>query len=353
MKKIFLILAALMVLTWKAAQAQNIDCSNGFTTGAGPCGTYVTMNGAGNRDGAWWVVGSNAGTTPAISGSKMNLIPQNGNHVALSFMYQPSQVDATSFTSSFDFIPNGQFFSFHLNNSTNSPWGFNGKNFSQGANCENDFFQGYSQPTPPDNVFAIGFDSYSPLTQNGSFSYSGVQIYRSNPYVECPCLPAGSGSCGDNSNYVPITKISTAPVNLTTGSSNTTTGHTYSVSLAYDGDNLTLNMFDKTAGDGCPGSKCFTHTWTGVNIPASVDGDKAWIGFGGSTTSAPSKAPLYVTAASYSSGGGLPPQPSPTATSTSTPTPTMTATNTPNPTPSPSGNCSFTSPAGTARWQCQ
>lgn len=335
---------------------QVINCSNGFAA-TGSCGVFVTMNSS-DAGQHWWVVGSNAGTTPAVSGSKLNLIPQGGNHVALSLMYRQAQLDVRSFTTSFSFIPNGQFFSFHANNSTNNPWGFNGRNFSAGANCENDFFQGYSQDHPPDHVFAVGFDSYSPLTQSGQFTYSGVQIYTSNPYVQCPCMPVGSGSCGSNASNDPITKISTSPVNLTTGSSNTTTGHTYMVNMVYDGNKLTLTMYDQTAGDSCPGSKCFTYSWTGVDIPASVGGDKAWVGFGGSTTSAPSLAPLYVASATYAEGAApaptptptsAPPLPTPTATATSTPTATATTT----PVPPKPGNCSFTSPAGTATWQCQ
>jgi hypothetical protein len=214
----------------------------------------------------------------------------------MALNYQ-TQVNIQAFTASFTFIPNGQNIAFVIQNSNNNPY-FNGSAFSAGAGCEAGFFQGYSQANPPNNMFALELDSYSPLTNNGSFTYSSAQIYSSAPYVQCPCLP--DSECGTNNTPTAIDKISTAPVDLTTGSPNTTTGDTYSATVTYDGTNLTLNLYDVTAGGSCPGSNCFTNTWT-VDIPSSVDGNTAWVGIVGAT-GLPSNSPLYVGSLVYNVG---------------------------------------------------
>ena len=85
--------------------------------------------------------------------------------------------------------------------------------------------------------------------------------------------------------YVLIDKISTSPVALDSpaNAQGTSTGHTYSATLAYDGSNLTLNLYDVTAGGACRGPKCFTNTWNNVNIPSWVGGNTAWVGFTAAT----------------------------------------------------------------------
>jgi len=160
--------------------------------------------------------------------------------------------------------------------------------FSAGAGCEAGFFQAYSQPVPPNNVFALELDSYSPLTETGPFTNSSVQIYQSG---QSPCLPSIQ-------NYPVVDKISTAPVDLTAGSQNTTTGDTYSATVTYDGGNLTLNLYNVTAGGSCPGPSCFTYTWNNVDIPAWVGGNTAWVGFT-AATGLPSNSPLYVESLVY------------------------------------------------------
>ena len=252
-----------------------IDCPSGFSS-SGSCGLGILEGGQ-----SFQLNGTTSGSSPALSGSRALLIPTGATHAALSLNYQ-KQVNVQAFTASFTFIPNGQNVAFVLNNTTNNPWGFNGALFSAGAGCEGGFFQGYDPPTP-NNLFALELDSYSPLTQSGSFTNSSVQIYQA---AQSPCLPTIE-------DYPAITKISTAPLDLTTGSQNTTTGHTYSATVAYDGSNLTLNLYDVTAGGSCPGTNCFTHTWTGVNIPSAVGGDAAWVGLTGAT-GLTSSYPLYV-----------------------------------------------------------
>jgi hypothetical protein len=256
---------------------------------SGTCGVGGLISGG---SGPFKVVGTQNGTTPALSGSQVNLINSGGVHTGLSFNYQ-SLVNVQAFTSTFTFIPNGWNVAFVLNNSNNNPWGFNGANFSQGAGCEAGFFQGFSQPAPPNNLFALELDSFSPLTATGSFTNSSAQIYQGG---QSPCLPNLGGT---DFTYTPITKLSTSPVDLTTGKALTTTGDVYSATISYDGSNVTLNLYDVTAGGSCPGANCFTHTWSGINIPSMVGGSTtAWVGITGGTNQSVQHA-LLINAFNY------------------------------------------------------
>ena len=288
--KLLLFLALLWVLAPPSTQAQVINCPSGFGS-TGDCGVGVFAGGQ-----SFQLNGGPNGSSPGLSGSQVLMIPTGATHVAMSLNYQ-TQVNDQAFTSTFTFVPNGQNVSFMIQNSNNNP-SFNGAVFSNGAGCEAGFFQGYSQPAPPNNVFALELDSYSPLTNNGSFTYSSAQIYTSAPYVQCPCLPISE--CGTNNTPTAIHKISTSPVPLNSpaGAQNTTTGDTYSGTVIYDGGNLTMKLYDVTAGGSCPGSNCFTHTWTGVNISSIVGGNTAWVGLIGAT-GIPSSYPLYINSLVY------------------------------------------------------
>ena len=256
---------------------------------------------------AFAVVGSPNGSNPALSGSQVDLIPTGAPHAALGFIYQ-TKVNTQAFTSTFTFVPNGWNLAFVIQNNT-AAGGGSGPNFSSGAGCEAGFYQAFGNPpAPPNNIFALELDSYSPLTESGSFTYSSAQIYQAG---QSPCLPNDNGP-----NYYPTNKISTSPVNLTTGSQGITTGDVYSATVTYDGTNLTLNMYDVTLGGSCPGASCFTYVWT-VDIPTLVDGTTAYVGFTGGTNQA-SSSPLYVDSFSYTEGSPPPP-----ATSTQATAPTF------------------------------
>ena len=326
--KLVLLLALLWALAPSAAQAQVINCPAGFSS-SGACGVALIGQGANSFKL------SEGGGTQGLVGTQVDLVPANSDHAAISLTYQ-TQVNVQAFTASFTFVPNGWETSFIIQNSNNNPDGFNESIFAAGAGCEADFFQGYSQTVPPNYVFALNFDSYQPLIDGQPFTYSGTQIYTSpvGGYVQCPCQ-SSTESCGTNNSDPPITKISTSPVPLNSpvDSRNTTTGHTYSATVTYDGSNFTLKLYDVTAGGSCPGSSCFTNTWTNVDIPSSVGGTKAWVGLGGSTGSNPVlNVPLYIGSFVYTEGT---PTSTPTPTPTTTVTPTVTPTTIPTPSPTP------------------
>jgi hypothetical protein len=289
-KYLFLAITALVFLG--SAGAQNVfNCSSFASTGT--CGVGSGQN------------FRLAGGVAALSGSQLNFIPAGTTHAGTGLTYF-TPVNAQSFTANFTFVPNGQNVAFVLQNTNNTP-GYDGASFVAGAGCEAGFFQAFGSYPPPNNIFALELDSYSPLTENGSFTYSSAQIYQQG---QSPCLPNDDGP-----NYYPTNKLSTSPVNLTTGSQNTTTGDVYSATLTYSGNSLTLNMYDVTAGGGCPGAKCFTHTWN-VDIPSWVGGNTAYVGLTGAT-GLTSTAPLHIDSFSYSEGSA--PQ-TPTPTQATTPT---------------------------------
>ena len=88
------------------------------------------------------------------------------------------------------------------------------------------------------------------------------------------------------------------PLNSPANSANTTTGHTYSMTVTYTGSNVTEQMYDVTAGGSCPGSSCSTYTWGNVSIPTLVNGTTAYPAITASTNAA-SSSPLYINTWSY------------------------------------------------------
>ncbi len=299
MKRYLLLLAAILGALSSASAQSVFNCPSFTPTGS--CGAATGATQAFNI-----VIG--AQSTPSLSGSRILLLPNGTTHGTAGLEYE-KPVNVQNFTSTFTFVPNGQNVAFVLNNATNNPPN-DGPGFSSGAGCEGGFYQAFDPVHgSPNNIFALEFDSWSYLGSVQSFTYSSVQIYQQN---QSPCNPNDSGP-----NYTLTDKISTSPVALDSPASSegTTTGDTYSATVTYDGSNLTLNMYDVTAGGACPGAKCFTHTWS-VNIPSWVDGDTAYVGFTAATGEV-SVAPLYIGSFSYADGS--------TSTSTSTPPPTPQA----------------------------
>lgn len=302
MRSAILIVLLLLLFSGRArAQTTIFNCLSGWsTTTSAACGIGIL-----GPSGTFQEVGTQNGASPSISGTQLIIIPTGGTHVALSLMYQ-TLVNVQAFNTTFTFVPNGQNVVFMLNNSNNNP-SFNNNAFSAGAGCEANFYQGFAQANPPNNVFALELDSYSPATVGGSFTYSTAQVYQSNPYVQSGCSPAINGETIYN-------KVSTSPVPLNSpaGSQNTANGDTFSANIVYNGTSVVLNLYDVTASGSCPGASCFSHTFTtdaagnAINVTSSVgSSNTAWAGLGAATGIA-SSYPLYINGWSYTvtTGGG-------------------------------------------------
>jgi hypothetical protein len=273
-----LVVLALAVMTLgilipSYGQETSINCTSGFTS-SGMCGT----SGSG---GNFKLIG--AYNVP--SGSQILLVEAKGETHTSSTANYTTLTNDQAFNAVFTFVPNGQNIAFYLQNNNNNN-GFDLVSFIGGAGCESGFFQAFDANAPPNNVFALELDSYSPLTQNGSFTYSSAQIYQMN---QSPCLPNDSGP-----NYWPTNKISTSPVPLDANGQGTTTGHTYSATITYTGTTLTLQLYDVTAHGSCPGSNCFTYTWPYISIPAMVDGTQAYPGISAAIGTVVGNFPLYL-----------------------------------------------------------
>jgi hypothetical protein len=231
------------------------------------------------------------GATYSIEGGAVYLGESagGGGHIGVGMTYQ-KPVNVQAFTATFTFVPNGKNLVFVLQNATNNRVGFNGRNFSSGAGCEAGFYQSFDTDTP-NSIFGLELDSFSPLNSGSfTFTYSSAMIYS---YRQSPCIPQYSPSWSNPTPAQTVpTKISTSPVPLNSPASTalTTTRHNYSATIAYDGSNVTLSLYDITAGGACPGAGCFTHTWNGVNIPSLVGANTAWVGItGGCNSDCPSR----------------------------------------------------------------
>ena len=257
------------------AGAQSINCPSGFNSTSGACG-FSQYGSPGSNN----FYSNNSG---ALSGTADILVPVGAGHAGWGLIYQ-TPVNNQAFTAKFEFVGNGGNLAFVVENAyepTNSVpiWPFL---FNAGAGGEAGFSQfADGLLAAPNHLFALELDSYSPLTNNGSFTSSSVQIYQS---LQAPFLPINN-TAGYLAQYS-TNKISTLPVSLNAPATaqGTTTKDTYSATITYDGYTLTLNMFDVTAGGSCPGTKCFSHSWTGVDIPAITGGTTAYAGFTAGTS---------------------------------------------------------------------
>lgn len=279
MKKTLVLLGALILALCPSLRAQSVfNCSSFASTGS--CGV--------NQGGQpFWNVNQSS-----LSGSQVLLLPSGTDHNVGNLVYQTKE-NVQAFTSTFTFVPDGQNIAFTIQNNNNNP-GFDGNVFAGGAGCEGGFFQAFGSTAPPNNTFALMFDSYGGNAANsGTFTYSSAQIYQS---TQSPCNPNDSGP-----NYWGTNKISTSPVPLNSPPStlNTTTGDTYSATVAYDGSTVTLNLYDVTASGSCPGASCFTQTWSNVFIPSIVAGTTAYIGMSSAAGTIVNPGPLLLKSFSY------------------------------------------------------
>ncbi len=255
-----------------------VNCPSGFST-SGLCGV-----GSGQK----LTLFGNGGAR--LSGSTISLQPQGVVHNPNSAIYQTA-VNVQAFSTTFAFVPNAWNLAFVLENVTHNAGagpasGLSlAQSFSGGAGCEGGFYQAFGGTgnPPPNNIFVLNFDSGNLLVNSLTPFYSNVQIYQQ---VQSPCIP------NDAPNFFYSTnKVSTSPVPMNSPATTyqTTTKDTYRATIVYTGNNLTLNMYDVTAGGTCSSltsGTCFSHTWYNVPIPSWVDGTTAYAGFGGSTNGA-------------------------------------------------------------------
>jgi len=277
--------AGTLIFPCPAARAQNIfNCTTFYSTTGNACS--ITWPGPPNDQP--FFAASDAGGS-VVSGA-IDFVPSGAGHNGNGMFYQTA-VNIRAFTATFTFVPNGQNFAFVVQN--DSP------TFSSGAGGESGFYQAFTTNPGPglvSKLFALQFDSYDQLTAGASgFTYSSASIYQT---LQPPYVPGVNGS-GQLPGYT-VDKTSTYPIPLNSpaGSRGTTTRHTYSATVTYSGNMLTLKLYDVTAGGSCPGARCFSQTWNGVYIPGIVGATTAYVGFtagvGENTI-----APLLVKSFSY------------------------------------------------------
>ena len=256
------------------AQATNVfNCSTFTNASSGVCSCQI----APNNSPAFWL------RSNGTCGAAITVIPASPGHDSNNLNYRTT-VNVQAFDTDFVFVPQGQNFSIIFNNSTNIP-GYDGNEFSSGAGCEAGFFQADLAPTAPSSqnfVFAAkAADSQNSLTYaNSFFTVSGVQIYESQIN---PCLPNQSVAAGWV--YLATNEISTGPAYQqgTVGQQFSVNGDTFNAHFTYTGKSLTLQMYDVTLGNTCPGANCFAYTWQNVDIPSILGGTTSFIGLGGGT----------------------------------------------------------------------
>lgn len=297
MKRLF----ALLLLSCVPMLAQVPICPAGFaaSSSSGICGT--TFNGGGQP---FNVVGNDPGI--GLSGNSVILQSSGVSHRPAAMTWQ-TKVNVQAFTWTTTFVPNNDNVSMALTNNSSYCGSFAGgpagncnppPNFFAGAGCEGNFFQAFPSPNTtaypswPNNTMAVELDNWSFNNSSETFGGSTAQLYGPS---QSPCNPNDSGPY-----YWLTNKILTSPVQLNTPA--TTQGSpssdTFSATLTYAGGNLTLTLFDVTAGGSCPGASCFTQTWSGVNIPSEVNGNTAYLTILGATGIA-STTPLLIKSTTY------------------------------------------------------
>ena len=245
-----------------------INCPSGFASN-GSCGVSFI-----SASEPFAVQGTTNGSTPAMSGPSVNLAPTGSQHTGLSLIYQ-TLVNTAAFSTTFTFQPNGQNISFVVNDSNNSP-DFMGSAFAAGAGCEGSFYQAFGG-YPVSGYFALMLDSQGSIGSGSStFGYSNAQVYQQS---ETPCNPNDS-----QSPYAsPQNKVSTSPVPLNSPASTANTCvqtvggtcDTYSATIIYTGQVVTLNLYDVTAGGTCSpvtSGSCFSYSWQVGNVPSMIGG---------------------------------------------------------------------------------
>src|SRR5262249_936619 len=124
------------------------------------------------------------------------------------------------------------------------------------------------------NGFGPGFapdGSYLVGGGGGGLGYTGIGQSLS---VRFRNFPTETG-LGTNGNFGPGVSMPGFDFNA---SAQATPPHTFTVTLAYDGTNLTETITNNNVP-----SQTFTTTYPNVNLPGLVGGNTAWVGFTGGT----------------------------------------------------------------------
>jgi hypothetical protein len=279
MRRVAIFLTAIVILSASVPSfAQNVFTCTGFnssTSGACSVGEYPAT-------GSQQIIERTSATSVPVVGTKWEFVPPDIGHASINGQYYAPVTISPGFTTTVAWVPNGQNFAFTVQNTNNVP-GYQGIGLTVGAGCEGGFYQGDDgADNSPNNIWALqlgdvqdalNYTNYNTLANYG-FSYSSVQMFQS--YID-PCLP-NQGGLSTGIEYVATNRISTYPVaEQATTTQFSTTGHVYVATMTYTGSNVTLQLYDQTLGNSCPGPKCFTYTWP-VSIPPIVNGTTAFIG---------------------------------------------------------------------------
>lgn len=135
-------------------------------------------------------------------------------------------------------------------------------------------------------TFAIQGNSPTALgLSGGGLGYGadnpGTAISSTNPLHNSVALKldlydnAGEG-VNSTGLYINGASPTTPSVDLTGSGVDLHSGHVLNVQIGYDGTNLTMTITDPTV------NSAFTHTWP-INIPATIGGNSAYVGFTGGT----------------------------------------------------------------------
>src|SRR4029077_15492263 len=116
------------------------------------------------------------------------------------------------------------------------------------------------------------------------------------PHVGSPALFSGGHSPTDKPLAPDVNQpLSGTGINFAAGAEDPKGPHTYQATLAYHGTTLSETIIDMTTGAS------FSRNYANVNLPTSVGGNTAFVGFGAGTDGR--VATIAVESWTYSSGG--------------------------------------------------
>ncbi len=227
---------------------QAIAVATGFTQSAVGSATYTITSGGGTA------INLGSGFTPgamvlngnsALNGTRLRLTDGGKGEVASSWYISP--VNIQQFTTNFSFQitggtnPTADGFAFVIQGGASSALGPGGGGLGYGPNAPG----GTGGLV---NSVAVKFDLYN---------------------------NAGEGA-DSTGLYVNGASPTTPAVDMTSSGVNLHTTDIFNVQMSYDGSNLTMTIVDATT------NATFTRTWA-VNIPATIGGNTAYVGFTGGT----------------------------------------------------------------------